>query len=168
MGGGSWLLAAENKITPLTLIMLKLSSGCVFCILNFQMEDITLLRHSFLGIVPDALPDIAFAQPGCSDLLYIVALCIWLLFAIFQLLNAWLRCWGCAKGNMHFQHRTSLMEALNCMSNFDLIQQSSIKCDQDSFLLLNRSSQIRAMCVFVFQSLEEAFYLCQFGGSKLK
>ncbi len=69
---------------------------------------------------------------------------------------------------MHFQHRTSLMEALNCMSNFDLIRQSSIKNDQDSFRLFNRSSQIRAVCVFVFQSQEEAFYLCQFGGSKLK
>lgn len=43
-------LAAE-KISPLTLIMLKLSSGCVFCILNFQMEGIALFNVLFFSEV---------------------------------------------------------------------------------------------------------------------
>lgn len=149
--------------------MLKLSSGCVFCILNFQMEDITLLTCSFLGIIPDALPNIAFVQPGCSDILYTVALCIWLLFAIFQLFNAWLRCWGCAKSNMHFQHRTSLIEALNRMSNFDLIQHSSITVRSRYFSPSQQVSSYKScMCVCIPKSRKEHFIFVKFGGSKHK
>ncbi len=68
-------LAAEKNL-PLNSHYAKIVKWV--CVLHTKFPNGT--HHSFnmllLGIIPDALPDIAFVQPGCSDILYTVALCI--------------------------------------------------------------------------------------------